>query len=50
MLPKFSRQHWIWIAVLIIAIFYIFMPASGITLILRQLFHTVLAFLMQMLG
>jgi hypothetical protein len=50
MLPKFSRQHWIWIVILVIAIFYIFMPNSGITLILRQIFHTLLAFLLQMLG
>jgi hypothetical protein len=50
MLPKFNKHHIVWIAAIIIAILYIFAPNSAITLLLRQSFHVVLAFLLSILG
>ena len=45
MLPKFNKHHLVWIAGIVIVILYIFAPTSGVTLIIHQIFHTLLSFL-----
>jgi hypothetical protein len=50
MLPKYNKHQLVWIVVIIIAILYIIAPHEGITLIIHQIFHTILAFLLQILG
>lgn len=49
-MPKFTRQHIIWVLIALVIALYIFLPTSGVVNILRPIFHVVFSQMLSWFG